>query len=249
MNYINAINVVIHNYFDLNQSVDSIPAKDMMPNFMQAGIFEKDIKKGLPIRKVLRALDRKNELHLIPAAYGVKKLKNTNWFFGRNNNIHYSISITQSQIKVKNINIKHSKKDSDEHYIIDLLDKILGVKGTRQQTFDFLKGDENDKGKRRKLPIDVFYKELNLAIEFQEQQHTRSVKHFDKPDKLTLSGVNRGEQRKLYDHRKKVTLPRNGIKLIVISYNQFECSSNNKLMRNVLKDMQTLRNILSTYLK
>lgn len=46
---------------------------------------------------------------------------------------------------------------SDEKYIIDLCDEVLGEQAKRQHTFDFLRGDPNSAGKRRKLPVDAFY--------------------------------------------------------------------------------------------
>jgi len=59
------INKVINDYFEQSTSITTIPAKDLMPNFIKAGIFTKDHRNGLPIRNVLRELDRSNSLHLI----------------------------------------------------------------------------------------------------------------------------------------------------------------------------------------
>ena len=60
MKKVNEINKVIDVYFALNKGVDIVPAKDLMPNFIKAGIFPKDNKVGLPIRNILRNLDSKN---------------------------------------------------------------------------------------------------------------------------------------------------------------------------------------------
>lgn len=49
---IQAINKAIAEYFDLNRDLTVVPAKDLMPTFIAAGIFSKDEKKGLPIRKL-----------------------------------------------------------------------------------------------------------------------------------------------------------------------------------------------------
>ena len=43
-----------------------------------------------------------------------------------------------------------SRKDSDEFYVIDICDDILGLKASRQHTFDFLRGDGVH---GRKLPV------------------------------------------------------------------------------------------------
>ena len=58
-----------------------------------------------------------------------------------------------------------SRKNSDEHYVLDLCDEILGLKASRQQTFDFLRGD----GKPgKKLPVDAYYPNLKLVVEYKE---------------------------------------------------------------------------------
>ena len=78
------INEVVTDYFKNNLSVNEILAKDLMPEFIKAGIFNKDYeRKGLPIRKLLRELDRNNELDKIPSLLPERKTKNTNWYFQR----------------------------------------------------------------------------------------------------------------------------------------------------------------------
>ena len=68
MKDIPTINTVITTYFEGNTDVDIIPVKRLMPALIQAGVFLKDKKNGLPIRLVLRALDEKNERAQIPFA-------------------------------------------------------------------------------------------------------------------------------------------------------------------------------------
>lgn len=60
------INQVLQSYFEVNKSVKIIPTKDRMPYFILVGVFAKDEKNGLPIRNVLRRLDKNNHLYLIP---------------------------------------------------------------------------------------------------------------------------------------------------------------------------------------
>jgi hypothetical protein len=42
-----------------------------------------------------------------------------------------------------------------------------------------------------------------LIVEVDEDQHRRPVPFWDKADVLTVSGVPRGSQRAIYDHRKR----------------------------------------------
>ena len=127
------------------------------------------------------------------------------------------------------------RSNSDEYYVIDLCDEVLGLEGARQHRFPFLLGDSG-----RALPVDVYYKELNLVIEYFERQHTEEVKFFNR--RMTVSGVSRGEQRKFYDERRRVELPKHGIKLVILSYTDF--GSMKKLARNRDRDLQVVKTIL-----
>lgn len=79
---IDKINQVLADFFEKNKGVKRIQALDMMDYFVDAGIFNMDYKRaGLPIRKVLRELDDKNELNLIPYVVPERKSENTYWYF------------------------------------------------------------------------------------------------------------------------------------------------------------------------
>ena len=58
-----------------------ILAKEFMPLFIKNGIFNKDNREGLPIRKVLRDLDTENSLDKIPYVHTERKPKTINWYF------------------------------------------------------------------------------------------------------------------------------------------------------------------------
>ncbi len=127
-----------------------------------------------------------------------------------------------------------SRSHSDESYVIDLCDEILKKKALRQHQFDFLKGDSG-----RKLPVDAYYPDLNLVVEFREKQHSETVKFFDR--RQTVSGMGRGEQRKLYDQRRREVLPEHGIKVIELSYVDFDHKSDKKLVRQKDKDIKVVK--------
>lgn len=132
-------------------------------------------------------------------------------------------------------NVAKGRKTSDESYVIDLCDEILGCKASRQHRFDFLRGDAGTS-----LPVDAYYSELKMVVEYYESQHTKSVPFFD--NKITISGVSRGEQRKKYDRLRQTILPEHGIKLIIISYTDFGTSKH--LKRNREHDLKVIKNIL-----
>ena len=243
MEKISQINTVLKSYFDKNVSVSEIRAKDLMPNFVKEGIFVEDVKNGLPLRKILRKLDEQNQLHLIPFVYADRKAKNVSWYFRRNNSANYSKPKAEKPA-VQKAKSTSKVSDRDEQYVLDLCDEALKLKGSRQHKFDFLKGDAGTR-----LPVDIYYEKLKLVIEYREYQHTNPVKHFDKPDKITVSGVSRGEQRKIYDQRRRDVLPENEIKLIEIDFTDFEYDSRNRILRDGEKDLEIVKKKLTNDIK
>lgn len=134
----------------------------------------------------------------------------------------------------------------DENYILNLCDELLNRASQRQYKFDFLLGDPGKNGNCRKLPVDAYYDDLKLVIEYKERQHTEAVNHFDKPNKITVSGVHRGLQRAMYDNRRREILPKHKIKLIEISYSDFEHTSSKRLKRNIETDKRKLKILLGS---
>ena len=132
-----------------------------------------------------------------------------------------------------------TRADSDEHYVLDLCDKVIGARGERQATFPWLVGDVSPKtGRARRLPVDGFWPTLQLVVEFQEKQHTEAVPLFDR--RSTVSGVPRGEQRRLYDQRKAESLPHHGIRIVVIHKFEFTTRAD-KIVRNYERDLAVVR--------
>ena len=120
-------------------------------------------------------------------------------------------------------------RPKDETYIVDLCDDILGLKAHRGHRFDFLLGDPGKSGRQSRLPVDAYYPERNLVVEYHERQHCERTPFFDQ--RKTVSNMTRGEQRKLYDRRRAEELPRHGITLVVLCYREFEHDSSKRLRR------------------
>jgi len=160
------------------------------------------------------------------------------------------IKQTNAKNKSKPIS-KHesSTKEKDEHYVLDICDKVLGLTSSRQHKFDFLLGDIGKNGKPRKLPVDSYYDKLNLVVEYCERQHTECVAHFDKPNKMTISGVHRGDQRKIYDERRRQVLPQNDIKLIKLSYSDFNHNRKKRIIRKIEHDTKIIKQKLIDFVK
>lgn len=239
MDKIKLINQTLESYFSRNKNQSLVPANDLMGEFIQAGVFLNDTKNGLPIRNILRKLDKDNKLNFLPRAFADRKATNVNWYFT-------SLQKVQNQDRIiKPVQSKREKSstksinDKDETYVLNLCDEVLGLKGLRQYRFSFLFGD-----KGHGLPVDVYYPEKDLVIEYREYQHTNDVAFFDKPDKLTVSGVSRKEQRKIYDQRRRNILPQHGITFIEIDYSDFHHNSRYRIVRESERDLEVVSEIL-----
>jgi very-short-patch-repair endonuclease len=89
-----------------------------------------------------------------------------------------------------------------QRYVTDLLEQLLGP-CEKEKRFDWARGDSRTpSGKGVPLPFDAVWESRRLIVEIDERQHDESVDFFDKPSVMTVSGVSRGEQRRLYDERK-----------------------------------------------
>lgn len=134
------------------------------------------------------------------------------------------------------------RAESDEHYVIDLCDEFLGTRGVRQATFNWLRGDSSPtRPMGAKLPVDCYWPDLDLVLEFQEEQHSRPSPFFDRRE--TVSGVSRGEQRRLYDERKRILIPGHGLRLVVIEKSAFVLKAK-RILRDHVRDAHVVRECL-----
>ena len=182
------------------------------------------------------------------------RTKNYPQFFNRSGaivSIPGQVITKQAKAPRKPIVLKKraSTSEKDEHYILNICDKVLRLISSRQHKFNFLLGDLNINGIAAKLPVDAFYEKLNLVIEYRERQHSESITFFDKPNRMTVSGVHRGEQRKIYDERRRIVLPKHNIKLIEISYSEFNHDNQKRIIRDNKFDEAVIRQRLSRFEK
>ena len=140
-----------------------------------------------------------------------------------------------------------SRDDSDEAYVIDLCDALLGCKAQRQARFDFLRGDPGPSGRRVRLPVDAYWPELHLVVEYRERQHYESVPIMDR--RRTISGVPRGAQRRNYDERRETLLPKHGLSLVVLRNDEFELTARKRLRRYAESDRAVVRAALAKFVK
>ena len=88
--------------------------------------------------------------------------------------------------------------------MIELLSELLGEVPEREKRYVWALGDVSVKTCRAvQLPFDAVWESRRLIVEIDEDQHRKPVLIFDKPERMTVSGVARGEQRALYAERKR----------------------------------------------
>ncbi|MFD4713994.1 hypothetical protein ACFWN5_30555 [Streptomyces sp. NPDC058430] len=137
-----------------------------------------------------------------------------------------------------------ARDDSDEAYVVGLCNRILGEDASTQHKFDWLLGDPGMGGRCAKLPVDAYWSGHQLVVEYRELQHDQPMPHFDKPDRLTVSGVHRGEQRALYDARRDTEIPAHGLRLVIVRPADLDADGRGRLRRSEEADMAALQKIL-----
>jgi len=138
-----------------------------------------------------------------------------------------------------------SRTLSDEAYVINLCDEVLSTSALRQHRFDFLRGDARPGKQGARLPVDAYYPDKQLVVEYCERQHTEVVPIMDR--RMTVSGVDRGTQRAIYDQRRRNVLPKHGIALVELSYADFAHDKNKCLCRRRVEDLKVIRQALDQW--
>lgn len=93
------INDTLAKYFAKTNNPRKVSAKDLMPEFIRAGAFKADSKGGLPIRRLLRDLDKSDKLSLIPYVLAERKDVNVNWYFMATEFVQNVVSTEKATIK------------------------------------------------------------------------------------------------------------------------------------------------------
>lgn len=134
--------------------------------------------------------------------------------------------------------------DHEAGYVLDRIDTLLGEQALREHRFDWLRGDPGTSGRSSTLPVDAYWPDLSLVVEVYERQHDHPVAHFDKPERITVSGVHRGEQRRIYDDRRREQVPAHGLTLLIVRTAQFAVDRRGRLLRDPAADDPVLRSLL-----
>lgn len=241
---IDQLNDAIKTFFESNPDKEWIPVKEIMPELVKAGIFKKDVKKGMPFRKVLVALNKADELDKIPFVHAEKKNEAIYWYLVREGGKFTAKE--SSNLPPQNPNKENDRSIQDDDYLIALCDEILNKTSKKQFTFDDLRGDyHKDKITRTKLPLDAYYSDLSLVIEVVNKKSIAPKNGRDKSQKLTVSGVTREEQRKIYQERKRTFLEDKNIKVFEINFALFDTNEQNRLVRNQENDTALLKDLLN----
>src|SRR5262245_10821555 len=108
-----------------------------------------------------------------------------------------------------------------ERYVVGLLEGLLGP-AERGKRFAWALGDVSAKtGRAVRLPFHAVSEARRLIVEVDDEQHREATAFFDKPHRLTVSGVHRGEQRRRYDERKRAAARAQGYLLIEVPWSRY----------------------------
>ena len=135
----------------------------------------------------------------------------------------------------------HTK--SDEKYILDLVAEILAEPDYRwQHRFPTLLGDPGKDGRRHPLPVDGYFPRHRLIVEYWEAQHSAPIPIMD--EGMTISGVSRGHQRRLYDQRRQTWANANNLRLLILDHRGFNSDKQGRLQRDPPHDRQLIAEAL-----
>jgi hypothetical protein len=95
------------------------------------------------------------------------------------------------------------------------------------------------------LPVDAWYPAHNLVVEYRERQHSETIAFFDR--RATVSDMGRGEQRALYDQRRRDVLAERGIGLAEIDFSMFAHDRAKRIIRQAT-DRQVVERALRSRL-
>jgi hypothetical protein len=226
------------------QGMEFVGAVEAAQWLDQAGLLWDSTKRpGKPLRELLRSGMIAGRRQEPSGRWYIDRIGTNAGTPGRPDSPHGAVQAGSSEDRqVRRTDTKMPQRD--EAYVIDLCDELLGQVALRQHRFEFLRGDAGTR-----LPVDAYYPALRLVIEYSEPQHTRPTPFFDKPHRLTVSGVNRAEQRALYDQRRRNELPRHGIDLLEIPYDELSHTTSGRLARDRSSDLRVLRSKLAEWLE
>lgn len=118
---------------------------------------------------------------------------------------------------IKNLN-------PSEKYVLGVISELTGVKYQSQMKWEWLVSKKGNK-----LPVDGFYKDLNLVVEFDGSQHRRPV--------VNMGGLEKFKSQIENDLIRDIEIPKHGIKLIRIGSNEKwyvkECLMNKLIEHNI----------------
>lgn len=138
------------------------------------------------------------------------------------------------------------RSNSDEKYVLELVAEVLNENYEWQKRFDTLLGDPGKNGRRSRLSVDAYFSNVNLIIEYREKQHSQSVRIMDK--RMTVSGVDRGEQRRIYDLWKEKWAKDNDIMFLAIDFSELSHKKSGKLLKNIEEDRKAISKMMNEML-
>lgn len=125
--------------------------------------------------------------------------------------------------------------------MIAILEEALGEPAEPQKRFPWALGDPDAAGHSVQPPFDAVWEARRLIVEVDEDRHRVSYPFWDNPDRLAVSGVPRGQQRHIYDERKRSAARVRGYVVVEIPWERRPTPA----QRNRLADTRKLQQLLA----
>ena len=180
-----------------------------MNNLLSSFLFS--VNNDLKIKQLKEEQEKNKELQQIPKSIEEEKLK-LNTHIHKKDKLNYKINTKSQETRIRRIM---------ENFFKVPFDKVRPA---------FLKNEKTG----RNLELDMYNKDLNIAIEVQGQQHLEYLPHFHKDEQQF-------KDQKYRDHIKYVKCKENCVKLIVVYYYEIK---ENMLDTEVLEMILTKLNEL-----
>jgi hypothetical protein len=124
---------------------------------------------------------------------------------------------------------------SDEEYLLDICDQVIGRKSLRRHRFYFLRGENG-----RKLPVDAFYPGINLVVEYRRRPPVGRVPgHRIAGSDLGAAGGGAD------DEKRRAELRRRGIRFLLLDVLDFKHDAGNRLLRSRERDLSIVQEQLA----
>ena len=183
-------------------------------------------------------MNERDHINILPWALGEGETNRLKWSFV----FLEGYSLKELEEKIIDEQISKFVEFSDENYLFDLCDQILGQKALRQHLFHF-----PDKG--RNFPVHGFYPELELALYYRKPPQSEVVTHLKHISWISGRSIHREKEEEGFLQRCREQLSEKGIRFLEIHHSNFSYNKLERLKKDSQQDMTVLKDLLYDFME